>query len=629
MKAQLSISELSGISWDVALEGVHLVESGAILLSTSSDRFTGSFAIPFLARSEAQFDAVRQHLTATTEDRVDQNGYNSSPQLEQDTFIEDIFPLPQCEYVVYLQQHFVWPFDPRLTDLMPSRLLTELLEEPFLSILERELRFPSGLILDFIPDLRFSATIFSPDCGFVLESEGFPEKAYSQPGRHLKGQLLEVSLSKIKQHAFLLAVVIFIQLILLVRQAKDASTPSTRSRISYYTIGIMIMADIIAMASSLFLGSLITETYLPITSLSFSLFLSAPLLGMKFFMDIWSVQAPEREERERQRRAAQQDRASTAAENVLQGSATQNSAIISAAGADVLPLPVTARRVVDTGVIPIIIPSDQDVDATILENELQTAQNVDNGNASHHRFSLAMKFIALSFSLTIVSWFASSWPPSMRLAYTNLLICGYLSFWIPQIGRNILRNCRKALRWEFLIGQALLRLVPIGYCYLYESNVLGIKTAPYTFAFFGAWQWAQILILASQSILGPRFFIPAGMLPPAYDYHQILHEGDEETGGFMPAGSVSGLADAAGESKEKGKWTSDCIICMHTLEALYVPQDSNLNQGPQSATAISNIFARRDYMITPCRHIFHTQCLEGWMKYKLQCPICRESLPPV
>ena len=44
---------------------------------------------------------------------------------------------------------------------------------------------------------------------------------------------------------------------------------------------------------------------------------------------------------------------------------------------------------------------------------------------------------------------------------------------------------------------------------------------------------------------------------------------------------------------------------------------------------VANVFARRLYMVTPCRHIFHTACLEGWMRFRLQCPICREELPPI
>lgn len=52
--------------------------------------------------------------------------------------------------------------------------------------------------------------------------------------------------------------------------------------------------------------------------------------------------------------------------------------------------------------------------------------------------------------------------------------------------------------------------------------------------------------------------------------------------------------------------TLDCVICM---EQLRFPM------------------ARRDYMITPCDHLFHTGCLRPWIEHKLECPTCRLQLP--
>ena len=35
------------------------------------------------------------------------------------------------------------------------------------------------------------------------------------------------------------------------------------------------------------------------------------------------------------------------------------------------------------------------------------------------------------------------------------------------------------------------------------------------------------------------------------------------------------------------------------------------------------------YMVTPCDHLFHEICLSQWMDLKMECPVCRASLPPV
>lgn len=83
--------------------------------------------------------------------------------------------------------------------------------------------------------------------------------------------------------------------------------------------------------------------------------------------------------------------------------------------------------------------------------------------------------------------------------------------------------------------------------------------------------------------------------------------------------------------------TIDCAICTEVLEVPVVRASRGLKESPSSSSSAAaggagglvGVFARRAYMVTPCRHIFHTKCLEGWFRYKLQCPICREELPPL
>ena len=230
-----------------------------------------------------------------------------------------------------------------------------------------------------------------------------------------------------------------------------------------------------------------------------------------------------------------------------------------------------------------------------------------------------------------------TWYSRPRSLFLNACAFAYLSLWLPQICRNTLRNCRRALGWRFVVGQSLLRLVPLAYFWAREDNFLFARTDRRALALICAWLWLQMCALAAQEVLGPRFGLPAGWAPEAWDYHPVLREDNVEAGG-LPIGLVADDATAAATASTGGHPASekrgsvggggggtqamDCAICREVLE---VPV---IRAGDHDAT-VASILARRLYMVTPCRHIFHTACLEGWVRFRLQCPICREELPPI
>lgn len=579
------------------------------------------FALPQFAPSEVAFSLAQQLLNKTLANTITQqessldiaalNPWSSSPHSPSDM----TFPIPHCEYIVYLQQH--------PTDLTDTELRS----------IEEELRFPTGASLPTAPPLKMSALLFSPDCGFVLESKGPPDYG-PQVEMHLTGPKIESYLGLAKRCILAFAIVICAEISLLMRQMKDTSTPSTRSRVSFYTVAMMAMGDGFACMGFIVVSMLVDSAFLPLTSTAFVAFLCVSFFGMKFLMDIWTVQAPERQERERREAAANPTTATSTAP------APSPPAIITAAGADTLPLPVTASRPADTGATPVILPPDQDIGAAETDDAAATpaATQTTLGSARQEMGALYSRFYVSLLSILFLSLHAMSWPTTIRSLYTNLLAFSYLSFWIPQIYRNVIRNCRKALRWEFVVGQSILRLIPFIYFYTVTDNVLFFKTDMIAFYLLAGWVWIQVWALVSQEILGPRFFVPDGWAPPAYDYHPILHEDDEEAGATMPIGFTQATTESPssaskpGEtstSSSKGKKTFDCAICMQNIEVPVVPAGGGGDSEGSASSLATTIFSRRAYMVTPCRHIFHSACLEGWMRYRLQCPICRENLPPL
>ena len=83
--------------------------------------------------------------------------------------------------------------------------------------------------------------------------------------------------------------------------------------------------------------------------------------------------------------------------------------------------------------------------------------------------------------------------------------------------------------------------------------------------------------------MGSRFFIPSMFQPNQHKYYN--------------ANTIETLL-------KNGK---ECYICLEDLE---------------------NSKNKLKLMSTPCKHVFHADCLEGWMLVKMKCPIDRSDLPP-
>lgn len=615
--------------WEMKLYGVHFLPTGSVLLTTTSEKFNGIFTLPSFTLSEADYalsrDLLNSSLTETVSTWERNNGAILPFMSSLNTADAPLFPVPSCEYIVYLQQHPVHFANSKLDHGQVQGLISQV---------EEELFHPDGASLPQPPPMTFSAVVYSPDCGFVLESES------SGGSYHLSGPKSEVYWTLIRRLIIAFIIVLGMQVTLLKRQMDEASTPSTRSRIAYQSIGIMAYGD--GLTISGFIGFLIlnNSASLLIMAASFLCLLNVAFFEMKFIFDIWTVQVgdPRQREREREQRvvaaaAAAAPQASTQAT----GLAAEPAIDTSSGFVPGLPLPVTAPRPLDTGATPIILPPDQDIDAAQAEDE----QAGQPANAAPPQRIRGLEFSAIYtrfyFTLIVLMFFslwASSWPRPLRAAYIDVLCFAYLSFWVPQIYRNVMRNCRQALTWEYMIGISILRLTPIVYCYTKQNNTLSIEVDWSAACVLVGWVWLQVVALASQQFLGPRLLVKESWCPPAYDYHPLLHddEDDVEAGAKLPIGFVgsgSPAKDRDANAKEKGgsgdRKIFDCAICMNEIDVPVIMK-SRVKERPGMG---SNWLERRNYMVTPCRHIFHSECLKGWMRLRLVCPICREGLPPL
>ncbi|KAF1983216.1 hypothetical protein K402DRAFT_396919 [Aulographum hederae CBS 113979] len=650
VRADLDITDEknTGEGWKMRMHGVHYLDTGSIVVSTTSEKFEGIFALPHFALSNYTFLTAKELLNRTLHEAVkhqrEEEHFPINPwSSASDGTSEGIFLVPHCEVIAYFQQSPNWS---------PAFVGKDGHNQKVLSDIESELRNPQGQDHPAAPPLSMSMVLFSPDCGFVLQSKG-PPKFTPKEWNHLTGMKIETVYSRGRNHALLLAIIVTAQVYLMIEQMKYATTPSTRSRISFYTIAMLSLGDGFTGMALLPAAMVLDGFYLPFLTVGFIAFMGASFFDVKFLLDISTIQAEERSRLQRQQHPpASSNRTSTSASPQPQPAAPVPPApvvpIVNAAGADTLPLPVTAPRPDMSGAAAVFIPSDQDIDA---ENET-TAPTTTTGGPTPRDPTAELKDLYIKFYFTlfvtfIISIWATSWPATLRSVFTNAMIFLYLSAWIPQIHRNVMRNCRKALLWKFAVGQSLLRLVPVAYFYCLKDNILFVEPDRRAFLVLAAWVWLQLWVLGVQEVLGPRVFVKEGWAPPAYEYHPVLRDDVEE--GVMPIGftSSTSLADeeargdggntsfsSSSKGKDKGKRIFDCAICMQQLEVPVLSSSSSsgsADAGTEStATGLgTGLLARRQYMVTPCRHIFHTACLEGAMRYRLQCPICRETLPPL
>ncbi|KAI1772873.1 hypothetical protein F4818DRAFT_424211 [Hypoxylon cercidicola] len=620
--------EGTGSGWEMRLHGVHWPRQGAMLLTTTSEKFAGIFGLPHLTTRPDFFQSSQALLNRSLDKALKKKEEQTFPLPSEpwtstvDTPSEVWNPSPHCEYLLYIQVH---PPDQSILGVQPSLTGPENVAKAIQDI-EDELRFPQGTGHQHIPRLQMSAVVFSPDCAFFLETKGPPAFARVD-GKHLVGVKQEIFLYSVSTFLLGLAVIVFGQLQLLKMQMRETSTPSTLGRVSFTTCCMMLLADGMLFTGAAAWSFSASTTLLPSLAITCVSLLSMTIETF-FLAEIHKVQEPEwrRQERERER---QNTTANTA--NTTNTATPPNH-----------PTPASTTPPTST-TPPIIIPSDQDIDAEIAEVENNTTlpapatAGTTTPTAQNLRTQLSNTFGSLLFlgiCILFLSLAAASWRVSIRAAYFNTLLFAYLSLWVPQIYRNVHRNCRRALSWRFVVGQSVLRLLPIAYFYVVPDNFAFAAPDWTAFSVLAGWLWTQIWILAAQSVLGPRFGVPRGWMPEAWEYHPVLREDNVEAGG-LPIGLVSTPSSPTslertrtGEDRKQRNTNThviDCAICREVLEVPVVRAGSD----DPTAGGVSGVLARRAYMVTPCRHIFHSACLEGWMRFRLQCPICREELPPL
>ena len=182
----------------------------------------------------------------------------------------------------------------------------------------------------------------------------------------------------------------------------------------------------------------------------------------------------------------------------------------------------------------------------------------------------------------------TSFIPLVLIFREYIVILALLSHcYFLQIAATAKNGYKNTIKEGVIVVVSASRLLLLLYLFGCPANFRGTSVDGKACAGFVALFLVQVGIMIMQN-RRPRFFLPKLCRPKVYSYFRELEE-------------------------EKGQENSECIICMTAL---------NLT-GHENQEIVN--FART--MHTPCRHMFHEDCLNNWMAVKMECPTCRSSLP--
>uniref|UniRef100_A0A0E0LL05 RING-type E3 ubiquitin transferase n=1 Tax=Oryza punctata TaxID=4537 RepID=A0A0E0LL05_ORYPU len=114
------------------------------------------------------------------------------------------------------------------------------------------------------------------------------------------------------------------------------------------------------------------------------------------------------------------------------------------------------------------------------------------------------------------------------------------SFWVPQIVTNVIRDTRKPLHPQYILGMTVTRLAIPLYIFGCPSNFMRIEPDKTWCIAVTIFMGIQAAVLLLQHYFGSRCFIPHQILPEKYCYHRKVEDNTNQP--------------------------IDCVICMTTID---------------------------------------------------------------
>lgn len=259
--------------------------------------------------------------------------------------------------------------------------------------------------------------------------------------------------------------------------------------------------------------------------------------------------------------------------------------------------------------------------------------------------------------------------------YTLGLIC---LTWLPQVMYNIYYQNKKSLPLVYYVTVIVSKMFPVVYFRGIKTNFFELSVDYWFICLCCGVLVVESALLYSQTLLGARWFLPVKYRKGRFDFYKTLTQLTTELNNaddvdclicLLPlipkeddneciSIDVNISSSNSNNSSVNGVNVNSMQTQNENVELVYRQSGSindyaidNTNTNTNKACTCKckcnynnvkwnewiemvvdfheksmNIY-NKPYMITPCHHAFHSECLESWFKMKKECPSCRNEIP--